>query len=97
MTPEVIYGILGGVGGLLTIITTFLLKLHCSRSTCNGGSLCCGVDLVFDKEEKETLKRHRTEKRKSLDKIIIEQPRKNKKNNDETIYNTLDRTKILQV
>ena len=61
-SPEVIYGILGGIGGLLTIITGFVIKLHINRSKCGKGGMC--FDCVCDGEELEELQRHRTEKQK---------------------------------
>ena len=87
--PELIYGILGGVAGLLTVITGFIIKLHVNRSKCANG-MC--FDCVCDEEELHELERHRTEKRRreTLENIIIEQP----KTKEENIYNTLDRDRI---
>ena len=87
--PELIYGILGGVAGLLTVITGFIIKLHINRSKCANG-MC--FDCVCDQEELEHLERHRTEKRRlsQLEEIISEQP----KIEEENIYNTLDRNRV---
>jgi len=63
MDENAIIAIVGSLGGLLTIITGFLLKLHCNRSNCNACK-CCEFDITFDSEEVENLRRHRTERRK---------------------------------
>lgn len=60
MTPEVIYGILGAVSGMLTIITGFIVKLQINRSKCGNG-MC--FDCVCDDEELTELQRVRTIRR----------------------------------
>jgi len=87
--PEIIYGILGGVAGLLTVITGFIIKLHINRSKCANG-MC--FDCVCDEEELHELERHRTEKRRreTLNEIITEQPEQDESN----IYDTLDRNRV---
>lgn len=87
MTPETIYGILGAVSGVLTVITGFIIKLHINRSKCANG-MC--FDCVCDKEELGELQRVRTEKRKreSMAEAITEEPQVK---DNESIYSTLSR------
>lgn len=102
MTNEALIAVLGGIGGLLTIITGFLLKLHIQRSNCSIGKNCCVFDCVVD-DEVEMIK-HIREKRVSitdlknllqnrnlqeLEDLIIEKQVK-----EENTYDTLKREEI---
>lgn len=62
MEQEAIIATLGAVGGILTILTGFIIKLHINRSKCGAGGRC--FDCICDEEELQTLQRHRTEKRR---------------------------------
>lgn len=73
MNLTTLISVISAVGGILTIITGYLLKAHIQHSSCWAGK-CCDVSCV-DAEEREevekTLKRVRTEKRKR-DSIVFE-------------------------
>lgn len=70
--------VISAVGGILTIITGYLLKAHIQHSSCWAGK-CCDISCV-DREEREevekTLKRLRTEKKKR-ESIVLEKEQSN--------------------
>lgn len=64
--------VISSIGGILTIITGYLLKAHIQQSSCYGGR-CCTIDCVDKEEEKvikQTLKRYKTEKKRRESEVI---------------------------
>ena len=64
--------VFSAVGGILTIITGYLLKAHIQHSSCWNGK-CCDISCI-DREEREeiekTLKRVRTQKQRKKSETI---------------------------
>lgn len=66
--PTTLTAIFGGIIGILTVITGYLLKAHIHHSSCYNGRCfdCVCIDSQEKEEVEKTLKRIRTEKRNSI-------------------------------
>ena len=88
MTPETIYGILGGISALLVAVIGACAKLHLQSSSCGRNGCCCNI--VFDEDERKELTRHRTDKRRRREteeniKINYEKKRHRRKNRNKNL------------
>jgi len=71
MNDEALIATISAIGGLLTIITGYLLKAHINKSACCGGYGCECVCDPHELEAVNTVKRIKTERKRRESQQII--------------------------
>ena len=71
MNDEAIIAVISAIGGVLTIITGYLLKAHINKSACCGGYGCECVCDPHELEAVNTVKRIKTERKRRESQQII--------------------------